>query len=640
MALVGGINSDGREEICALGTNGVVWHSWNTIENATGGAPNIGILKPWAPWTLIGTSSFSGIGIGSDQTGRLELFGVSSGQVYQVWEAFPGVDTFIGSAQVGIVLGGGGTMADFQVGALRYLSNHGMQGTIWAGTSMGALNALVLAQGQTNSQDQLEALWLGLRLPSDILLEQPWLAQSPAWIRNIVESFSNGWNFVSVQVPGTVLPYLPALNSVVNNVGNALSVPALIADLEGLTDAIAQTAGDVGTVLSLISTLVGALLPSGGSQQLTDLGNLYDNMAANASIYSPTSSFIEQVFSLVSAGVPSGIAVLIAVTNLDDGQIYYVGGDGTILTLQDGELSPSSIPSTNAPPAVLASMSFPVILPAMTLGNSDFVDGSLRESLPIDAAIAQGANQIYVISGIASVVGAQTPGFYNLSNQTQIGGLIGMHVRAMTITSSAIQQYSLRSLPADGTLIQPSFNLHGPFVIDPGLMSIAMAYGHMRAGEIINLGSNAGPLSSLSDQIAVLRLRIWGLENQAMADLANAANPPVLDPRESESDTLVPTGDSSVIPLIRQAKEALRNLVCQYQTMSGYTDELPSIDFRSSAEIATIVGLPSPFNGTDSQAWWMQWERHQYTPNSNTPWDTFIAGDGTSVGPAQPPSPC
>ncbi|MDQ4070564.1 MAG: patatin-like phospholipase family protein, partial [Actinomycetota bacterium] len=49
---------------------------------------------------------------------------------------------------IGIVLSGGGAKGDFQVGALRFLYNQGIRPDILSGTSVGAINAAKLAEGE------------------------------------------------------------------------------------------------------------------------------------------------------------------------------------------------------------------------------------------------------------------------------------------------------------------------------------------------------------------------------------------------------------------------------------------------------------------------------------------------------------
>jgi predicted acylesterase/phospholipase RssA len=52
---------------------------------------------------------------------------------------------------IAIVLAGGGAKGSFEVGAVRYLYDQGIRPNILCGTSVGAINAAKLAEGQVSS---------------------------------------------------------------------------------------------------------------------------------------------------------------------------------------------------------------------------------------------------------------------------------------------------------------------------------------------------------------------------------------------------------------------------------------------------------------------------------------------------------
>src|SRR5512137_2160996 len=84
---------------------------------------------------------------------------------------------------IGIVLGGGGLLGDFQVGALKYLYKTHEDKTrkvkeeevaCIAGTSVGAINCVILATVK-GCVDRLEQFWLqNVITPRDILQEEMW----------------------------------------------------------------------------------------------------------------------------------------------------------------------------------------------------------------------------------------------------------------------------------------------------------------------------------------------------------------------------------------------------------------------------------------------------------------------------------
>ncbi len=70
------------------------------------------------------------------------------------------------------VLGAGGTRGDFQVGALQFLYSRRIRPDIICGTSAGAVNGLVLAEGGIK---KLVTLWKNFRSKDDAYTEETWL---------------------------------------------------------------------------------------------------------------------------------------------------------------------------------------------------------------------------------------------------------------------------------------------------------------------------------------------------------------------------------------------------------------------------------------------------------------------------------
>lgn len=97
------MNADGRLELFGVAADGQVWHNWQT--NAGSG------WKGWA--SLGGTSMNSSVAVGKDADGRLELFALGNGNTH-IWVNFqtsPG-----GSYSGWFDIGGAGIKAGFAVG--------------------------------------------------------------------------------------------------------------------------------------------------------------------------------------------------------------------------------------------------------------------------------------------------------------------------------------------------------------------------------------------------------------------------------------------------------------------------------------------------------------------------------------------
>ena len=74
--------------------------------------------------------------------------------------------------KIGLVLQGGGGLGAYEAGAVKCLYDRGMECTIVAGASSGALNAVTLAAAKNYPPDELETMWRGFKTP-EILVPPP-----------------------------------------------------------------------------------------------------------------------------------------------------------------------------------------------------------------------------------------------------------------------------------------------------------------------------------------------------------------------------------------------------------------------------------------------------------------------------------
>jgi NTE family protein len=74
--------------------------------------------------------------------------------------------------KIGLVLQGGGALGAYEAGAVKCLYDRGMECTIVAGASSGAVNAVTLAAAKTYPPDELESMWKGFITPG-ILVPPP-----------------------------------------------------------------------------------------------------------------------------------------------------------------------------------------------------------------------------------------------------------------------------------------------------------------------------------------------------------------------------------------------------------------------------------------------------------------------------------
>src|SRR5262245_9796283 len=107
-----------------------------------------------------------------------------------------------------IVLGGGGSKAAFQVGAVKYLyQEQGVRPSLIAACSAGALNGAKLAEGGDDAPARLEAIWRGLDKDTDMWLTEPWLATLEPHLQQIAVEAAVG----AVETIGGIITFNPIL---------------------------------------------------------------------------------------------------------------------------------------------------------------------------------------------------------------------------------------------------------------------------------------------------------------------------------------------------------------------------------------------------------------------------------------------
>ena len=86
---------------------------------------------------------------------------------------------------IALVLSGGGSKGDFELGAIRYLYDRGIRPDVITGTSVGAINAAKLAEGE-GGLEGLERIWESLQTNSDMYTPASWVTGLPPEIRSVV----------------------------------------------------------------------------------------------------------------------------------------------------------------------------------------------------------------------------------------------------------------------------------------------------------------------------------------------------------------------------------------------------------------------------------------------------------------------
>jgi predicted acylesterase/phospholipase RssA len=326
---------------------------------------------------------------------------------------------------------------------------------------------------------------------------------------------------------------------------------------------------------------------------------------------------VSDVIALVDSSKieQSGIKLRLSVVSLESGRLRYVTETGDFLDDPAGG-------AVSLPDAVLASGALPIVVAPVKLQSENYVDGGIRDLLPVGAIIDAGANLVIAVAAGQPVTPAESS--FDQSNLFDIG------LRALTdIMPNQILQDHLNppvpwEVPVKRIEVTPlpvNQVIHGELFIDPGLVAISIDYGYMRAYDDLDATPTAlqdNPSVALhqnSDAITDLRVSIWAREHfvngywlpfedevkQVVAIVTNSAPP------------LKRTPSYDLVPELRGMKWQLKALV----------------DFRR----VVLGGRVPP--GVDS--WWLEWEKHYWTSSFPSPWVAFPPYPNNPVPAADPP---
>jgi NTE family protein len=205
----------------------------------------------------------------------------------------------------------------------------------------------------------------------------------------------------------------------------------------------------------------------------------------------------------------SGVRLRIAVVGLESGELRYVTETGGMVDRDDRPL-PTSAPIPLAA-AVRASSAIPVVFPPVVLDGETYVDGGIREVVPVEMAARHlGATRCYAV--VASAGGLAPDRGYATRNILAIASRAYADIMWDEVLRDEIE---LARGSARVTVIQPEVDVHDSLSVDPGLTSLAMDYGWMRAADIVT-GADGWQLD-VTRRIVLLRRQIWELENAIAA---------------------------------------------------------------------------------------------------------------------------
>jgi NTE family protein len=363
---------------------------------------------------------------------------------------------------IAFALSGGGSQGSFEVGALRFMYDDlKLTPAIICGSSVGSIIAAKLAEGDgpeagRRAIDEVEELWRGLKSNDDMWLSEPWLDK--------LRSQAN---------------WATELRERAGENGTAGSQARVV--MRMLTEVVRHPPETDGTLEALRQALKARSLLS------------------NAPVRHLVETHIDE--ARIAA---SGIVLRIGAVALESGELRYVTEHGELVDRNGLPLDHEKVPITEA---VLASASIPLVFPPTRLADEHYVDGGVREILPLELAFNRlGAGHIFAVV-------ASTPGVERVPDMKD-KGLLDL---ARRVTADIVPDETLRKeiSPPRGwgrkvTVVAPQIDVHDALTVEPTLIAASIDYGYMRAADVL-LG--LGPeQEAISTRIAALRMQLRALE--------------------------------------------------------------------------------------------------------------------------------
>jgi NTE family protein len=419
-------------------------------------------------------------------------------------------------ATVGLVLSGGGARSSFQIGALRYLyERERIAPTVITGTSAGAILGGVLAQhpdpaGQRAALATLERLWRGMTGSEDMFTPYPWFARlrahMPTWRKVLAMSQRSrsattpaaGWH------PGTAIEALGTLWEA------------------------GRSSADLQVIVRGPTEERAAFTPGPLVERLLDPSVFHPDRLAGSSV-----------------------TLRIAVVGLESGELRYVTNSGAVHDREDGRLE---LDAVDVGEAIRASCAIPGVFPPVALDGEHYVDGGVRENLPVQIALDHlGVTHCYAV--VASPSGVPVGRDYADADMFEI-----IMRSASGIMSDELMRDEIDWARTRGTtVIAPRIDVHDLVTIDPGLIAISIDHGFMRARDVV--AGAPEKRQRLTERIVETRKRAWEAEEAAFAN------------------------DGGDLDAVRALKTELREL------------------------LARVPAAELPEGGQD---WWRAWEAHAF----------------------------
>jgi NTE family protein len=332
---------------------------------------------------------------------------------------------------IGLALSGGGSKGDFELGAVRFLYDSGIQPSVISGCSVGAINAAKLAEGEdpadaTRGLPGLEAIWSSLQTNSDMYSESAWLAGLPAEIKAAIEGQVPISSLGPTTIPVAYFPDVSQIRQAFINLAYLTSTGKDI--LETLQSALTQ-ATSLFTLEPIRAKLNADLDPAkvaawaaqgnklrlgmvalenGSLRYVTEGAALVERDGATAVMAPPVNACAPERQAVTAAenALRNAQQQLFAPNANRQAELRNVREASEALSQAQHALAACQNTAPTAPiavktdltTAVLASAAFPGFFPPVPIADETYVDGGVRALIPIDGAIRAGATEVYAVS--------------------------------------------------------------------------------------------------------------------------------------------------------------------------------------------------------------------------------------------------
>jgi predicted acylesterase/phospholipase RssA len=531
----------------------------------------------------------------------------------------------------GIVLGGGATLGDFQVGALKLLYEKGVLPEIKCvyGTSIGAINAVIVSTGRACDQ-RLKKYWSdGVIGRDDLIPQHHWSENITPILRAFIHAEKHS------KIPG----------GRIRLIGRVRAISALIRQSKE----------------ELPTDIIGGI---------DDLEDMLGSVVRKSTLYTADKlkrRMLDRIDDIEKALDPE-IVFGLSATNLETGEKTCFSNDKKLYGKQDDTLYVPCESKEALVEAALASAAVPGLFPPVEVRGSYYIDGGAREVVPVKGAVRSGADTIYAILCLPRFVRKRKYAFLDVRGEKENKGtawktsnlfdvrpedwvannrnwdpkseecdVLDIANRTAAILLDELTEENL--CQTDDTrkkitlkVIDPLLPVHGWTQLNIGLLKINADQGYMRAFDVVcapESNSLYEQCEQSTAEITLRRTKIWTLEHQLIEEWSQAKGNSQCIARSSwdalhawhvlhqlRADVV----DTKILYNIRWHKKQLKECIEQ---------RLAAVASSSLSDEDKKLSLPS-----DYLKMYLCWEPHNWelegrdkTPRIPSPWHRLDLGE-------------